>query len=196
MSDAGSAVDALRRRLHEGDLTTLLCDNGVAHPVSRPWNVRFGPPAFVGLVRTALSASGTLRPIRALLDDIDSGAVIVIDAEAFDGAVWGGRLAARAEAAGVAGVVVAGRVRDVDALETAELGTVAIGVAPHRSDASDAGACDAPLRLGSTRVGPGDVVLSDRNGVVTVPAAHAAIVASELERWIDEERAADAEAQE
>lgn len=194
MSAASRALDVLRRHLSDGDLTTLLCDRGAALPVPGSWSVRLGSPVFAGTVRTVRSPSGTLAPIRALLDVVEAGSVVLIDAEAFDGAVWGGRLAARARASQVVGVIVVGRVRDVDVLASESLGTVAIGVAPHRSEASDPGAFDVPLRLGSSRVHPGDIVLTDRNGVVAIPAARSELVASELERWLDEERAADAEA--
>ena len=195
--DAGVAeagVAALRRGLPEGDLTCLLCDRGAARPLPYPFAVRFGEATFAGPVRTVDAPGGTLRPIKAALADLPEGAVLLVRAEPFEGACWGGRLAAAARARGAAGVVVLGRVRDVPTLRAGPLGVVALGVAPHRSEASGSGLVDAPLRLPCGVVAPGDVIVSDENGVAVVPAGALAMVAAELDAWIAEERAADAEA--
>jgi regulator of RNase E activity RraA len=189
-----AAVAALRRALSEGDLTCLLCDRAAARPLSYPFSVRFGEATFAGPVRTVDAPGGTLRPIKAALADLPEGAVPLIRAEPFDGACWGGRLAAAAQARGAAGVVVLGRVRDVPTLRAGTLGVVALGVAPHRSEASGSGLVDAPLRLPSGVVAPGDVIVTDENGVAVVPADGLDTVAAELDAWIAAERTADAEA--
>jgi regulator of RNase E activity RraA len=118
----------------------------------------------------------------------------LIRAEDFAGACWGGRLSAAAGARGAAGVVVLGRVRDVPTLQAGPLGVVALGVAPHRSEAAGSGRVDAPLRLPDVVVAPGDVVVSDENGIAIVPHDRLEALAAELDGWIDEERAGDAAA--
>jgi regulator of ribonuclease activity A len=185
-------VAALRRALPEGDLTCLLCDRGAARPLPYPFAVRLGDATFAGPVRTVDAPGGALRPIKAALADLPEGAVVLIRAEPFEGACWGGRLAALARARGAAGVVVLGRVRDVPTLRAGPLGVVALGVAPHRSDAGGSGLVDAPLRLPYGVVATGDVVVSDENGVAVVPGFGLETVAAELDAWIAEERAADA----
>ena len=189
-----AGVTSLRRALPEGDLTCLLCDREAARPLPYPFSVRFGEATFAGPVRTVDAPGGTLRPIKAALADLPEGAVVLVRAEPFEGACWGGRLAAAARARGAAGVVVLGRVRDVPTLRAGPLGVVALGVAPHRSEASGSGLVDAPLRLPYAVVAPGDVIVSDENGVALVPAGALATVAAELDAWLAEERAADAEA--
>jgi regulator of RNase E activity RraA len=187
-------VAALRRALAEGDLTCLLCDRGAARPLPYAFSVRFGEATFAGPVRTVDAPGGALHPIKTALADLAEGAALLIRAEPFEGACWGGRLAAAARARGAAGVVVLGRVRDVPTLRAGPLGVVALGVAPHRSEAGGSGLVDAPLRLPSGVVAAGDVLVSDENGVAVVPADGLETVAAELDAWIAAERAADAEA--
>lgn len=195
MSEGASAVvAALTPYLDEGDLTCVLCDHGGARPLDLDLRVRFGDPAFVGPARTVATPSGSLAPILAALADLPAGSILVVDADAFAGAVWGGRLSARARARSAAGVIVAGRVRDVESLAAGALGIAALGIAPNRSDATDAGATDVPLALGPVTVQPGDVIVTDANGVVCVPAASFDTVAAHTDAWIAQERAADHEA--
>lgn len=192
--DASAVVAALTPYLGEVDLTCVLCDHGSARPLELDLRVRFGEPAFVGPARTVATPSGSLAPILAALTDLPAGSVLVVHAGAFAGAVWGGRLSARARARSAAGVIVAGRVRDVETLAAGRLGIVALGTAPHRSPATDAGATDVPLALGPVAVQPGDVIVTDANGVAFVPAASFDAVAAHVDAWIAQERAADLEA--
>jgi 4-hydroxy-4-methyl-2-oxoglutarate aldolase len=193
-ADADAVVAALTPYLGEGDLTCVLCDHGAARPLALDLRVRFGAVAFVGPARTVATPSGSLTPILAALADLPAGSVLVVHADAFAGAVWGGRLSARARARSAAGVIVAGRVRDVETLAADALGVAALGTAPNRSDATDAGATGVPLALGPVAVQPGDVIVTDANGVVFVPAASFDAVAANASTWIAQERAADHEA--
>lgn len=192
-ADASAVVAALTPHLGEGDLTCVLCDRGAARPLALDLRVRFGDPAFVGPARTVATPSGSLAPILAALADLPAGSVLVVHADAFAGAVWGGRLSARARARSAAGVIVAGRVRDVETLAAGRLGIAALGTAPHRSDATDAGATDVPLALGPVALQSGDVIVTDRNGAAFVPAASFADVLAHIDAWVAQERAADQE---
>ena len=192
---ASAVATALTPYLGEGDLTCLLCDRGAARPLELDLRVRFGGPAFVGPARTVATPSGSLAPILAALADLPAGSVLVVHADAFAGAVWGGRLSARAGSRGAAGVIVVGRVRDVDALASGALAIAALGTAPHRSEATDAGATDVPLALGPAALQPGDVIVTDPNGAAFVPATSFADVLAHIDAWVAQERAADQEAQ-
>lgn len=181
-----SAVAVLREHLHRGDLTCILCDHGGALPLPGPWPVRFGAGAFAGLVSTAHLPAGEVATVDRAIDDLSAGAVLLLQSESAS-AVWGGRLMSRALAAAAAGVVVAGCVRDVQALGAGRLPLLARGVAPHRSDALGPGAVDAPLHFGDVRVHPGDALVADANGVVVVPQDRFGRVASQLSAWVQEE---------
>ena len=194
MTDATTVVAALTPHLPEGDLTCILSDHGAARPLAVDLRVRYGATAFAGPARTIVTPSGSLVPILATLADLPPGSVPVVQAEAFAGAVWGGRLSARATARDAAGVIVLGRVRDVGTLARGALGVAALGVAPHRSEARDAGATDVPLPVGPVIVHPGDVIVADDNGVVVVPAGSFSEVADRIDAWVAHERASDQEA--
>lgn len=181
----------LHARLGEGDLTCVLCDHAAATPLLGDWPTRFGPPAFVGPARIAVPSDGGLAPILATLTDLSEGDVLLIAAADAHAAVLGGRLAARASRSGAAGAVIDGRVRDVPTLRNQPLPVVARGVAPMRSEADDAGRRDEPVTVGGTEVAPGDLVLCDDNGVVVVRADAYERISSELETWLEQERAAD-----
>lgn len=194
MTDAATVVTALTPYLAEGDLTCILSDHGAAHPLAADLRVRFGATAFAGPARTISTPSGSLVPILATLAELPAGAVPVVQADAFLGAVWGGRLSARATARDAAGVIVLGRVRDVGTLASGALGVAALGTAPHRSEARDAGATDVPLAIGPWTLHPGDVIVADANGAVAVPAGSFGEVAHHIDAWVAHERAADQEA--
>lgn len=189
-ASATAVADRLREHLGEGDLTCLLCDHGAARPVPVSGGVRFGPAAFAGVAKTVRAPGGALAAVRRAVREPCHGRVLLLHANG-EAAVWGGRLNAAAHAAGAAGVVVVGRVRDVPTLRTTSHGIVASGVAPHRSDADDPGEVDVTLHVGRTRVNPGDVLLADDNGVVAIAPDGFGMVVRRLDDWIRLERAAD-----
>jgi 4-hydroxy-4-methyl-2-oxoglutarate aldolase len=108
------------------------------------------------------------------------GDVLVIDAGRYlDAAVWGGMLTRAALARGVAGVVVDGAVRDRDDIETLGLPVFAAAVVPRGTHKQHAGDGNQPVSCGGIAVEPGDVVVTDADGVVVVPRSRVAEVIQE-----------------
>ena len=99
------------------------------------------------------------------------GDVIVIDNRGdLHNNCWGEILALGAKVNGVAGVVVDGAVRDVDACETFGFPVHARGTVPCTARGRIVQeAWNVPVRLGKAPVRPGDVVVADVNGVVVIP---------------------------
>jgi len=88
-------------------------------------------------------------------------------------AVLGGIMALRMKVLGAEGVVVRGRVRDVE-----ELGQTGLAIWARATSIVGSGAeaaphaVQVPLTFNGTTVHPGDIVFSDQtNGVVVIPAA-------------------------
>ncbi len=113
----------------------------------------------------------------AAVDAIPIGAVVVVSA--FSGAaIWGELLATAATARGAAGVVSDGPVRDSQQLREMGFATFCRGVSP-----LDAQGRVSIVRHGrevacaGVRVGSGDHIVADADGVVAVPRAHLADVA-------------------
>ncbi|MGH9160912.1 MAG: 4-carboxy-4-hydroxy-2-oxoadipate aldolase/oxaloacetate decarboxylase [Vicinamibacteraceae bacterium] len=81
---------------------------------------------------------------------------------------WGEVLTAAAQARGVAGLVIDGAVRDIDAIATLEFPVFSRGRAIGACTKERPGKLDVPIQLGGALVRPGDIVLGDADGVVIV----------------------------
>jgi len=102
------------------------------------------------------------------------GDVIVIDNRGdLRNNCWGEILSMGALKQGVAGVVVDGAVRDVDACEEFGFPVHARGTVPITARGRIVQeAWGVPVRLGDVAVRPGDVVVADVNGVVAIAIEH------------------------
>ncbi len=126
------------------------------------------------------------HPQRAVVEDIPSGNVLVIDARGDARAASAGHiLLTRMQIRGAAGVVTDGSLRDLpDIAEMDWPVYAACGAAPTNLIHHHAVDIDAPIACGDVPVYPGDVVVGDAEGVVILP------------RHLADEVAIDAEAQE
>ena len=130
---------------------------------------------------TALCSPGDILAAMAILDFVRMGDVIVIAAlgdtvEAKIGDLW----LHQARKVGVAGVVCDGLVRDVKGLLAAGVPVFARGVAPNAGHKTGPGEINLGVSCGGVSIGPGDVVVGDRDGVVAVPLAQAPAVAAQV----------------
>ena len=103
---------------------------------------------------------------------MQAGDVIVIGgSHSADSGLWGELLSIAAVARGVAGVVTAGLVRDVDQLRQMGFATFSRGATPIDSAGRhEIGAIGERVTLGDLTVANGDLVFADAMGVVVVPA--------------------------
>jgi 4-hydroxy-4-methyl-2-oxoglutarate aldolase len=112
------------------------------------------------------------------------GSVLVVDVgRVTDRGYWGEVLTTAAEAAGLAGLVLDGGVRDVAALEAHRFPVFSSTVALTGATKDKPGTVGAPVRVGGVRVAAGDWVVADVDGVTFVPgAALADVLAAGRER--------------
>lgn len=124
----------------------------------RALTVRCAPPDF----GSVLLATGAIR----------AGEVMVIDAGgAAHAAVIGDVLCGQLARVGAAGVVCDGAVRDVDGLAAmTALPVYARFVNPRGPVGVTEGEMNGPVTVGGCRVGPGDLVIGDGDGLAAVPA--------------------------
>jgi regulator of ribonuclease activity A len=109
--------------------------------------------------------------VRAALSEPAEGRVLVVDGGGSPGrALVGDVLAGLAAGNGWAGVVVHGRVRDAAALAGLPLSVKALGTNPRRGAKAGAGERDVPVEFGGVVFRPGDVLVSDEDGIVVLPA--------------------------
>src|SRR4051812_9369242 len=89
---------------------------------------------------------------------------------------WGEVLTTAAESRGIAGLVIDGCVRDVDALEAHGFPVFSAGIALTGATKDRAGTVGPPAAVGDVDVHAGDVIVADRDGVVVIAAADVAAV--------------------
>jgi 4-hydroxy-4-methyl-2-oxoglutarate aldolase len=98
------------------------------------------------------------------------GDIIVSASESFAGsAVFGDNLALMAKAKGVAGIVIDGMARDLAGLLPVGLPLFCRGITPNSGVRSGPGRVGFPIVAGGRTVRSGDVVIGDRDGIVTIP---------------------------
>lgn len=150
-----------------------------------------GPAFTVKMVLQSDTAAP--KPAQHFVDAAVPGSVMLVSAPPHTrSAVWGGLMTARAQSLGVQGVVIDGRCRDLGEHRESEFPVFArghsiLGQSPFTRPSElqvpleivdptvPRGANGAPLFPAAT-VHPGDVLLADADGVVSVPADLAAQV--------------------
>jgi 4-hydroxy-4-methyl-2-oxoglutarate aldolase len=101
-----------------------------------------------------------------------AGSVLVVDVGPVpDRGYWGEVLTTAAEAAGLAGLVIDGGVRDVAALQAHGFPVFSSTVSLPGARKDQPGTVGAPVPVGGVSVARGDWVVGDVDGVTVVPAA-------------------------
>ena len=97
------------------------------------------------------------------------GDVIVADVSGFvEAGHWGEILTVAAQQRGVAGLVINGGVRDIDAARRRDFPVFAAGVSMKATVKEVLGSINEPIVCGGVEVRPGDIVLGDDDGLVVV----------------------------
>lgn len=158
-----------------------------AGPTLRPMHSSGG---MAGVALTVRARPGDNLMLHKAIDMAQPGDVIVCDAGGdLTNALMGELMLAYAVKRGVVGFVLNGAIRDVDAFRTVNLPTFAAGVT-HRGPYKDGpGEINVPISLGGMVIEPGDIVIGDSDGVLSVPLAEAEeILAKTAAKHATEER--------
>lgn len=130
-----------------------------------------------GPALTVKSRPGDNLMLHKAIDMAAAGDVIVVDAGGdVTNSLMGELMLAHAIRRGVAGFVLYGAIRDVDAIRARNLPVFALGVThrgPYREGPGEIGFA---IAVEGMVIEPGDLVLGDSDGVVAVPAAAAETV--------------------
>jgi regulator of RNase E activity RraA len=155
--------------------------HGRIQPLAK--TMRVAGPAFTVEVRP-----GDNLMIHAALALAQPGDVIVVDGKGdCSCALTGAIMAAQAEAAGLAGLVLDGAVRDTDECVNRPFPIFAAGCNPNGPTKGLAGRLGWPISLGGTAVEPGDLIVGDADGVVVIPRAQAAEIVAAAQAKVDQE---------
>lgn len=142
---------------------------GMIDPAIRPaW-----PGARVcGPAATVECPPGDNLMLHVAVANAPPGIVIVATVSGFMSAgAWGEVLTAAAQARGLAGLVIDGAVRDIDAIRQAGFPIFSRGLAIGSCTKERPGTLGEAIQFGGATVHPGDLILGDADGLVVVEKA-------------------------
>jgi len=132
----------------------------------------------VGKALTVQTSKGDwAKPVEAI-DRASEGDVLVIDAGGSDIAVFGELAAWSCRMKGVAGVVIDGAVRDLDAIHEMGFPAFSKHVAPNAGEPKGFGGIGHEIICGELVVRTGDWIVGDESGVVVIPQERAVEIAN------------------
>ncbi len=149
----------------------------------RPADVAIGRAVTLRYLPTRRPGTGVGRLAHlTLFGSASAGDVAVIACPAGStGSALGGRAAAAAVAAGLAGCIVDGAIRDLDEIDASGLPTWARLRTPLTGRGRiEAVEINGPVEIGGVQVLPGDVVVADASGLAAIPADLFAAVAGRI----------------
>jgi 4-hydroxy-4-methyl-2-oxoglutarate aldolase len=132
-------------------------------------------PAWTGAVLAAPAypvgcTPGDNLAVHVAVTSAPAGSVLVVDVGRVpDRGYWGEVLTTAAEAAGLAGLVIDGGVRDVAALEAHGFPVFSSTIALTGASKDQRGTVGRPVKVGGVEVAQGDWVVGDVDGVTIVP---------------------------
>ncbi|HYI04390.1 MAG TPA: RraA family protein [Reyranella sp.] len=146
------------------------------------------PAPLAGTAVTVRTRGGDNLAILRAYDYCRPGDVMVVDADGdLDNALVGGIMTFAAAAAGLAGMVIDGAIRDVAEIRERPFPVYARGVT-HRGPYKDGpGAINIPVSVGGMTVMPGDIVVGDQDGLVAFSADQALAIIEKALRQRDAE---------
>lgn len=130
--------------------------------------------AFIAAAAYPLECSpGDNLAIHIALEQVPRGAVLVVSTSNFIAGYWGEVLTVAAEAAGVAGLVIDGGVRDVAAMRSRKFPVFSRGITVRGTVKASVPSVGKAMSFTGVPVAPGDLVVADDDGVIVIPAAEA-----------------------
>ncbi|MDR0258999.1 MAG: dimethylmenaquinone methyltransferase [Comamonas sp.] len=111
--------------------------------------------------------------IHIAMERAPHGSILVISTGGFVAGYWGEVLTVAAEAAGIAGLVIDGGVRDIAALTARRFAVFSRGISMRGTIKASAPSVGQPISFTGTPVAAGDLVVADDDGVLVIPAAQA-----------------------
>lgn len=128
----------------------------------------------LGSALTVKTRPGDNLLIHKAIDMAEPGDVIIVEAGGeHTNAVFGEIMLRLCQKKGVAGVIIDGCIRDIDAFENGDFPIYAKGVT-HRGPYKDGpGEINIPISIGGSVINPGDLLLGDRDGLVVIPKKQA-----------------------
>ncbi|EGU34845.1 ribonuclease activity regulator protein RraA [Vibrio sp. N418] len=151
------------------DITPDICDKFESHVtyVNLPLSHFGRRTAFWGEIVTVRCYHDNSK-VREVLSRNGRGKVLVVDGNgSCQKALLGDQLAILAIENDWEGIIVYGAVRDVAMMAEMELGIMALGTCPFKTEKRNVGEIGVTLSLQKQMIQPGDYVYADWNGILT-----------------------------
>lgn len=107
--------------------------------------------------------------IQLALEKAPAGSVLVVTTDNFVAGYWGEVLTVAAQAAGIAGLVIDGGVRDIAALRRRQFPVFSRGISVCGTHKDTVVSVGQPIQMTGTPVQAEDLVIADEDGVVILP---------------------------
>ena len=125
-----------------------------------------GEKAFHGRVKTVKCFEDNSFVKKVLSNPSDSEVLIVDGGSSKHCALLGDLLAQMAKNNGWSGIIINGYVRDIEILRNIEIGVMAMGSCPRKSEKKNQGDKDVEISINEIMINPGNWCYADENGVL------------------------------
>lgn len=180
--------DDLRARLAAIDTATIHEAQARLGALDAAIKPAWPAPRTAGRAFTARCHPGDNLAIHRAVAVAEPGDVLVVDAGGHLAGYWGEVLAVAAQARGIAGLVIDGGCRDVEAVAELGFGMWARGISIAGCVKATPGWIGEPIACGGVVVRTGDFIVADGDGVVVVPAELVESTTSAAEARVTKER--------
>lgn len=153
--------------------TPDLCDeHGDAVDVLDPLFKHYGGKRQFGGQVTTIKCFEDNSKVAELVKTPSKGKVLVVDGGGSPRrSLLGDNLAAAAVKNGWSGIVIYGYLRDVEEIEPMELGVMALGSIPRKTEKRDLGDVDVAVTFAGVTIEPGDYLYADGTGIIVARQA-------------------------
>ncbi len=169
----------------------LVREAGQIDPALRPLRPAGQQPRLFGQAVTVRCEAPDFGAVLLALDVIQRGQVLVIDAGGYrEAAMIGDILSGHLHAKGVAGLICDGAVRDVGTLGGwDDFPVFARWINPRGPTGADRGAINLRVTVGGASVAPGDLVIGDDDGLVSLSPVQVRTLIADAEAKLARETA-------
>ena len=153
--------------------TPDLCDeHGDAVQVVDPIFKHYGPVRRFGGEVVTVKCFEDNSKVGELVATEGKGRILVVDGGGSPRrSLLGDMLVAKAVKNGWGGIVIYGHIRDIEDIAEMDMGVMAIGTIPRKTEKRGEGQVDIPLTFAGVTVKPGDYLYADGTGIVIATKA-------------------------
>lgn len=163
-------------------MNRLYCTDGTIKPLNKA--------PLLGTAFTVKCPAGDNMAMHRAMDLIEPGDILVVDGQGSMERSLAGEIMVRyCMSRGVAGIVVQGCMRDLDAIQGLDFPVYCKGITPQGPFKFGPGEINVPVCVGGQVVLPGDILVGDQDGIVVIRKEDApAVLAAAKDKYATESK--------